>query len=60
MGWLCEEKEEWGITAGVLAARPECAIDTGGPGLEAESGKVKSGPQFWAWNICWRKKESPG
>lgn len=32
----------------------------GGPGLEAGSGKVKSGPQFWAWNIWWRKKESPG
>lgn len=23
----------------------------GGPGLEAGSGKVKSGPQFWAWNF---------
>lgn len=44
MGWLCDEKEEWGITAGVLAVRPECAIDTGRPwaGSRVWEGEIRT------------------
>ena len=44
MGWLCDEKEEWGTTAGVLAVRPEYAIDTGRPwaGSRVWEGEIRT------------------
>ena len=41
------EREEWGVTAGFLAARPDChLLMLGGPGQEAGSGEVNQDPGF--------------